>query len=702
MLKSLNLIKEVRESNFKVLKEKENKWLTYLFFTHEKKINIERIESIKDIDNNCVLNNVENTLKILNLTNCDTYVKNIVEEVLIWSEVSKCGLKHQRLIWEKEHINLFIHNFGSAEIYAKEKGLNETNIYEMKNNYIVYVLIKTHGLIGQYIRGEVNLAENKEITNLLNLNLIDKTTLRSILYVLNKSIILDVSKRLWKNIKDNVLQIIDFIIEDNYENEYSLEEKLKKLRKKAILNGEDTSSYNKLLENKEIKDIMNFLFSRTYLWYVESALSEFSFEEFIKMFLICYVNCNPLSITNISFETLMYDIYYDYKDKKAINFYKKRIIEKYLSEISIDEILKAQIKNNEHVNYKIINMNNATIGLTFEFSSAGKKLIEFCQEAEKSSIYSKGILLLYDLFGFRKDEYDRFNNENEYLETMNSTIEYKKIISDYIVGDKIIDVGPGGGALMDIITKDHPNSKVLGLDISINAVEELKKKKIKENKCWDVLLGNILDISSKRDNIKNHFKAKEDDCVSTFIFSSIIHEIFSYTNFNDKKFNYDSIKLALKNSFNLLEKGGRIIIRDGIMTEPKNQYRIIRFKNKEDISILKTYCKEFKGREINFELLDDCSVKMKINDTMEFLYTYTWGNESFAHEVQEQFGYFTPSEFKTFIKDNLGENANIIEFKHYLQDGYEKHLLEKIELYDDEYNIARLPDSTCFIVIEKK
>ncbi|MDI5788952.1 hypothetical protein PO124_12605 [Bacillus licheniformis] len=28
-----------------------------------------------------------------------------------------------------------------------------------------------------------------------------------------------------------------------------------------------------------------------------------------------------------------------------------------------------------------------------------------------------------------------------------------------------------------------------------------------------------------------------------------------------------------------------------------------------------------------------------MNDAMEFLYTYTWGEEAYPHEVQEQFGY---------------------------------------------------------------
>ena len=90
---------------------------------------------------------------------------------------------------------------------------------------------------------------------------------------------------------------------------------------------------------------------------------------------------------------------------------------------------------------------------------------------------------------------------------------------------------------------------------------------------------------------------------------------------------------------------------------------------------------------------------MKENDAMEFLYTFTWGEESYPMEVQEQFGYYTPSGFVDMIK-KVG-NFKIIACNHYLQEGYEEHLLKKVEYYDEDMNVCRLPDSTCVIVAEK-
>ena len=84
---------------------------------------------------------------------------------------------------------------------------------------------------------------------------------------------------------------------------------------------------------------------------------------------------------------------------------------------------------------------------------------------------------------------------------------------------------------------------------------------------------------------------------------------------------------------------------------------------------------------------------------MEFLYTYTWGEESYAMEVQEQFGYYTPSEYIEMLQK--AGNCKVIECKHYLQEGYEENLLKKIEYYDINWQKTSLPDSTCIIVVEK-
>lgn len=299
--------------------------------------------------------------------------------------------------------------------------------------------------------------------------------------------------------------------------------------------------------------------------------------------------------------------------------------------------------------------------------------------------------MLYDLFGFRKDAYDRFYNEIDYLNTMNNSLKEKAIILDYIIGNSVLDVGPGGGALLDLIEKRMPNLDIKGIDLSENVINELTKKKAIEGHVWNIIKGDAL-------NLSKYFK---NNSIDTIIYSSIIHELYSYIPYNGKKFNKETIRVALQEAYSILSIGGRIIIRDGIMSSPIDSYRIIEFNDKEDIKKLNRYINDFKGRTIVYEKVNDNTVKMLINDAMEFLYTYTWGEESYPLEVQEQFGYFTLEEYNTFIKEIL-PNSKIIASKSFLQKGYEENLLPKINIYDENMNVVPLPDSTSIIVIEKE
>ncbi|XBM34026.1 methyltransferase domain-containing protein [Bacillus licheniformis] len=290
-------------------------------------------------------------------------------------------------------------------------------------------------------------------------------------------------------------------------------------------------------------------------------MSSFSFEEFVKIFLLVLRSVNPLSVKHISFEPLMKDMYRDYQGVRHINVYKKRIIEACLKEMSISDLLYGEVPVNEHVSLAVQPFDQASeiVGVTFSFSQAGLKLIEFCQEAEKSPLYERAIVLLYDFFEFRKDSFDRLQNEAAYLSDMNGAEDYKKKIADYAVGERMLDIGAGGGVMLDLLTDQHPEAEVIGIDLSVNVIEELQKRKVREHKPWHVKQADALDLPE-------YF---EQESVDTIVFSSILHELFSYIPYEGKKFNHLVIAQALKSSFDILKPGGRIIIRDGIMTENK-------------------------------------------------------------------------------------------------------------------------------------
>ena len=642
--------------------------------TKEERFNLERLNSLKDLKSSLVYESTMKCLEILDRINPKKN-KDIIYDTLLWMDIAKTGSKKERKDWEKKGYNLFSHNIGSSDIYKEHTD---------KFNHIVYILIRTHGLIGQHIRGELNLSSSKELYSLIEDKLISKEDLKDVLLVLNECIIKEVSDELYDKVKQEVYEDVLKIIDNKFDEEINVYKRLCLLNNNLI----DKDKLKEILSDKEIEKELKSFFKESELWYYSSALKNFDIDNQVKILLIIAKSRN--NSDRISFFPLMKNMYLDYKSIKRVNIYKLRIIENYLNSLSYKNILSNNIPSNINISYDLKRTRDC-LEFNFAFSTVATKLIEFCEVAYTSdSIYNKSVLMLYDLFGFRKDKYDRFYNEIEYLQTMNSTIVHKSKLLKFIVGKNILDVGPGGGALMDLISETYPNKNVYGIDISQNVIEELEKKKIKEKKNYTLVKGNAL-------SLEDYFKKNSID---TIIYSSIIHELFSYIEFNGKKFNYDTIKVALKSAFDILPIKGRIIIRDGIKTE-KNEKRIIEFKDKSDLNILKRYKKDFKGRDINYDIIDDDKVIMDVNDAMEFLYTYTWGENSYPMEVQEQFGYFTPKEYENFVKDNL-KGAKIIYSEHFLQEGYSEHLLPKINFYDENYHTVDLPDSTYILVIEKE
>ena len=653
------------------------KWENYLLNTREKNYNIERLDSVKQNSNKLVYEYIQRSLAILDSKKTDNQTHFYVSEALKWMDVAKGGNSKERKKWKQKGYDLYAHNYGSAEIYRdNNKDYDE----------VVRVLIKTHGLIGQYIRGEVKFIYNKDLYSLIERKLITKEKLKEALILYNECLISAVSKEIYERIKEEVYLAIDRIINNDFDHEFDIIERISRLN--GGISKESKNELQKILSDTRIKNAINKLFDSVGLWYYEIALSDFSVLEQMKILTFCSLKTN--NVNNITFEKIMKTIYIDYKGKRVINLFKKRIVEEYLRNVEFEDILKNEIYASSHIEFKSTIINKVLL-FDFHFSIQATKLIDFCMVASVSdSIYKKSIYLLYDLFKFRKDEYDRFYNEIEYLNTMNLTLKYKAKILDYMVGKNILDVGPGGGALLDLLEVKNPVANIYGIDISSNVIDTLSKKKLKEKRTWNLVKGDAL-------YLENYFTKGSLD---TIIYSSIIHELYSYINYEGKRFNINTVIRALKSAYDILSVHGRIIIRDGIKTEPEDMYRIIEFKNIEDNKILDRYCNDFKGRKVTYERLTDNKVKMLVNDAMEFLYTYTWGEDSYPLEIQEQFGYLTPSGYLKLIEDNL-PNSKIVTCQAFLQEGYEENLLNKIAIYDENMNVVKLPNSTCIIVIEK-
>jgi len=648
------------------------KWFRYLYYTENRGVNVERVEKVEGITGRESLDYTLRTLAILDISELgETGHKlsekdfSIIRTVLQWSEVAKGGTALDRAEWEEKGYPLDIHNVASAEIFLTDNPCSDDLSEE--DRQIIYTLIRTHGMIGQCLRGEVPVSGNAPLRELP----IEKERLRQILYLLNECIIRGVADELWKRVKTEVDRLIDRILEGDL-SDFPAERRVR-----CLLPGLTE------IPDQLVSFFREALFPYYELWYFEAALSDFDAEQ-IRMILTGLIaKMDGKDAKYISFKPLADSLYYDYEGKKHINVYKKRIIEKHLRDNRV-----------ENVSLTVRESGSAVL-VDFTFSKVCEKLIEFCVEAERSGLltFEKSITVLYDMFGFRRDEFDRLNNEDKYLATMNNTEEStKNSIIDYVVGDTVVDVGSGGGVLLDLLEEKYPEKKVIGTDISENVIAVLNKKRHTEDHHWTVERHNFADGPFRVNG--------ETGKVDTVIFSSIIHEIFSYTETPEGRFQIDVVKKALRNAYDSLAPGGRIVIRDGVKTYTAAEQGIITvtFKEPSGLEFFRNYMRDFEGlpdiadRKIT---VDEESLRVSActDFIREFLYTYTWGQESYSHEVQEQFGYFTIEEYRTFL-ESLG--AKVIRAEAFLEPGYPEHLRPLVTLSPDVF-----PDSNCIVVAEK-
>lgn len=673
--------------------------------------------------------------------------------VLTHLDIAKGGTSETRATWTQGlGVDLQIHNQASATIVENHYSTELLSKLFPHATWIgtIFQLIASHGMAGQIIRGETPgeflyewigwLSDNQTALS-EELGVTEDQAIKLALDVFHLMNICDTAgvreglldEELWKafvDIRDfcehqlsigrlyekSELEKLsvdwwpDVTAHGFTERQHRLLQRLLRLRKSKVTSGEGFKPTAELigsLSERELEEISS-LFDKTQFWYAEAGTGNLLPSAQLKLFAIglraLEESFPPARGYHLNFLPLVKSIAHD---SPALH-YRLRLLEALLRDISFEKILFST-----EVPSRLL---PATLGW-FDFEMGGlpalsmsfvegeetKALLTLLPIYEKKSgaAYHSTLKNLCDLYDLRKDDFDRVANESNYLKHMNSASSDKERMLAMVRPGRMIDVGPGGGALLDLMEQNFPGSQIVGIDASEEVYQALARKKATENHDWEVVKADAFKIP----------ELFEEGSVDTIIFCSILHEIFSYVSWStsegtEQRFTSGSVRALLQNSYKSLAPGGRILIRDGV--KPPPEFWILELRTPSAKDFFSLFVKEFKGREIQFEELEEGKMRLSSSDAMEFLYTFVWGAESFPYEVREQYGVFTYKEYEENLLEWLGDLDSeprlvsvLPELRSYLQPGYVKALTPHVTLRNLKGEEISFPDSNAVWVVEK-
>lgn len=679
----------------------------------------------------------------------------VLRAALTFLDFTKGGTDAQRAQWVKLGADLSVHNKASATVLAKEDSLRR--IPRLRGSKVLQELtltmVRHHGLLGQTVRGEtplivfaelldeirgfrgelaqtLGLSERDAVDLCIDLyhlvNALDTAGVREGLYgdrlrfemAAVESLLMRLARLPEQEDIHEALRRFDRDESDAESDrelrrirEQWLFDRLSRLRSSRLRQGEPSENllrHVQALSDNAVESLVRGL-EHLQLWYCEVATAGLSPGAQLKFLTLCIHSAADCGVDiaepyHVTFAPLV-ETFGDPRDPAWD--YRIRIVEALLRKLEMSSVFGEKLGldalSSALGTFAIEIGTLPALAIDFDESEEARALLTLLPtyERKSSASFHSTLKSLCDLYGLRKDDFDRISNEALYLEHMNSARSDKERMLDWVIPGRIIEIGPGGGVVLDLVASRFRKSEVLGVDVSSMVVEELEHRKEREGRTWSIVEGDAFELAD----------VVEADSATTIILCSLLHEIYSYCEFEQEdgttaRFRLESVRNLLRSCFDCLRPGGRIIIRDGVM--PQDEPRIIEFLDPNGPDFFRRFQQEFEGRKIRGDWLHDNRLALSAPDAMEFLYCYTWGPASFPYEVREQYGVLPYLEYRESILAWLksgGRKAHAVELPDemasYLQPGYRDGLEDKVRLLDHEGQQVELPDSNCLMVFEK-
>jgi ubiquinone/menaquinone biosynthesis C-methylase UbiE len=303
-------------------------------------------------------------------------------------------------------------------------------------------------------------------------------------------------------------------------------------------------------------------------------------------------------------------------------------------------------------------------------------------------------------------------NLERYSRYMDSSMADKiSAVAPYIEeGDTVVSVGAGTGNLEKAIIASTPGINMVSIDASLPMLEEIQgvdEEGVDAHIATNPVLAQAEDLPVGKES------------ADVIIASSLVHEIASYV--DDFKFG-KSVNQFYRNVAKSLKHGGRFILRDFVQPDNPDEEIILNVGNKiaetdaDPAEFIEKFANAFKGDDLEYlkqeieEMKKEerwgngAKLKVKASHAFEIAAHYSW-SQSFNEEVKEKYAYLPMDKYIEFIQKAFqeeSEEAEVVEQRSYLQDGYRDHIQGRIDFANLDGIDKPLPDFTGVIVIEKK
>lgn len=228
--------------------------------------------------------------------------------------------------------------------------------------------------------------------------------------------------------------------------------------------------------------------------------------------------------------------------------------------------------------------------------------------------------------------------EPRYFDRMGSSLGDKaRLVLPHLRGPRVLDVGAGGGELTAAIA--GAGFRASALDAAPDAIARL------------TALGGLHEVRrGYAEQVPQLFSEPFD----TIVVSALLHEVYSYgtsPKATPLLLGYDALALTVARFRESLRDRGRLVVRDGVMPDRPLEPASVAGLSLPDIAAFHDY-----QRRSPHPLLRALHLRGRIltgtrHAIAEFLFTLTWGIETFPREALERYQLFTLDGYSRYAGD---------------------------------------------------